>query len=75
MAKKILNIATFGIAGALLGGKKKKAAPAPEPGPVVMPLADDEAIMRAKKRSIASQLKRGGRSSTILSSSGETLGA
>lgn len=76
MAKKILNIATFGLAGALLGGKKKKKAePAPEPAPAVMPVADDEAIRQAKKRSIAAQMKRSGRSSTILSSSSETLGA
>lgn len=60
----------------LLGGKKKAAAtPAPTAGPLVMPLADDEKIKAAKRRSVAAQLQRGGRSSTILSGSpSETLG-
>lgn len=78
MSKKILNVATFGLAGALLKpfgkDKKKEAAPAPTPGPVVMPLADDEAVKLARKRSIAAQMKRGGRQSTMLTSSSETLG-
>ena len=77
MAKKILNIATGGLAGALLKpfGKKKPApTPAPEPGPQIMPLADDEAILRARRRSVAMQRARGGRSSTILSSDSDTLG-
>lgn len=70
MAKKILNIATLG----LIGGSKKKEAPAPE-GPKVMPLADDEAVKRAKKASIIKQMNRGGRSSTILSNDSDSLGA
>lgn len=70
MAKKILNIATLG----LLGGSKKKAEPAPV-GPKVMPLADDEAIKRARKASIIQQMGRGGRSSTILSDDSDSLGA
>jgi hypothetical protein len=75
MAKKILNIATFGLAGALFGGKdKKKAAPAPEPAPRVMPLADDDAVMRARRRSIAEQQRRAGRSSTMLTAESDSLG-
>lgn len=54
----------------LLGGGKKKAAPAPEP---VMPIADDQSVLLARKRSIAEQRKRGGRASTILTDN-EPLG-
>ena len=73
MAKKILKVATFGILGSnLFGGKKK--APEPEKGPVVMPIADDEEVRRAKKRSIIEQMSRGGRSSTMLSSDSDSLG-
>lgn len=75
MAEKILNIATFGLAGALFGGgKKKEPAPTPAPEPQTMPVADDEAIRTARRRSIASQMKRSGRSSTMLSSDSDTLG-
>jgi hypothetical protein len=76
--KKILNIATFGLAGALLkpfGKDKKKEEPAATPTPErVMPLADDEAIRRAKSASIIRQTGRSGRASTILTSPGSTLG-
>lgn len=75
MAKKILKVASLGlIGGSLLGGKKKKAAPV-EDGPKVMPLADDEAVKRAKKQSLLQQMGRGGRSSTILSDDSDSLGA
>lgn len=75
MAKKLLNIATFGVAGALFGksGKKKAAEPVKD-GPIVMPLADDDAIKRARRRSITEQMGRGGRSSTILSGDSDSLG-
>jgi hypothetical protein len=75
MAKKILNIATLGLAGAVLGHKKKATAPAAEPAPQVMPLADDEAVRLARKRSLAAMMQRGGRSSTMLSSDSDTLGS
>lgn len=65
MAKKLL-IATFGVAGALLGGKKKAAAPAATTPERVMPLADSEQVARARKDSILRQQGRTGRSSTIL---------
>lgn len=74
MAKKILNVATFGLAGALLG-KKKKPAEAAAPTERVMPLPDDEEVKRARKLSMLRQRGRSGRSSTILTgSSGSTLG-
>lgn len=73
MSKKILNIATFGLAGALFGGKKKKDEPAPAAAaPAVMPLPDDDKIMQARRRAIVRQRSRRGRESTILT--GDTLG-
>lgn len=73
MAKKVFKTILSPV-GSLLGvfGKDKKK-PSTEKGPVVMPLPDDEATKLAKKRSIAAQMQRGGRSSTILSE-GSTLG-
>lgn len=62
-----------GLVGSLLK-KKSHAAPAPTPGPIVMPIADDEAVRLAKKRSIAQQVGRGGRSSTILSADSDRTG-
>lgn len=47
-----------------------------EPEPV-MPLPDDEAARRARRRSIAGQMRRRGRASTILTDStiGDPLGS
>ena len=74
MAKKILKVASFGLLGGKLFGGGK-SAPAPTQTPQVMPLPDDQAILDARKRSIAAQMKRGGRTSTILTDgSGSTLG-
>ena len=77
MAQAVLP-ALFGIVGSkLVGGlfKKKPAAAAPtQAGAPVMPIADDEAVMRARKVSMIRQRSRGGRSSTILSQGSETLG-
>lgn len=75
MAKKILNIATFGLAGAILGGKKKKkeeAAPTPALAEPEMPLPDDTKIRDARKKAMIRVMARRGRESTILS--GDTLG-
>ena len=78
----VLGSGLFGIAGkaakGIIGGHKKdEPMPSPAPSPV-MPTTDDEAVRRARKRAIAAQLQRSGRSSTILSaaydSSGTTLG-
>ena len=70
------------VAGAVVS--KALAPKAPKPtavaapvleAPVVMPLPDDQAAQAAKRRSIAAQVVRRGRASTILSdSSSETLG-
>lgn len=50
------------------------AAPAPVTpkveAPTVMPTPDDQAVTAAKKKSIAAQLQRQGRASTILSQTG-----
>lgn len=77
MARKILkpvaNLAT-GVVGSVVGGLlggKKKSAPAEEPQ--TMPLPDDEKVRLARKRALAQQMARGGRSSTILTDA-DTLG-
>lgn len=74
---KLANVATFGLAGSAVKeifGKKKKAAPATPAAeePAVMPLADDEKVRAARKRSMIRQRARSGRDSTILS--GDRLG-
>lgn len=77
MAKKLIGGVAkiaLGTVGTVLGlGGKKKAA-APTPGPQIMPLADDEAVKRARRRSVADQMQRGGRTSTMLSGESDTLG-
>lgn len=55
-----------------MGGLFGAPTPAPVempviPEPTVMPLVDDAAAKKAKKKSLAAQQKRGGRVSTILS--------
>lgn len=80
MAKQILSVATAGLAGVALKGAakavgiggKKKPAETPAAGPVVMPLADDDAVMRARRAALARQ--RSGRTSTMLTDSTDTLG-
>lgn len=84
MAKRIIKSVVGlagGVVGSVIGGKlfggKDKVAAAAAPGPIVMPLADDEAVKAARKRSLLSQSQRGGRNSTILtdtSSGSSTLG-
>lgn len=65
--------------GGLFGGNDKPAAPAAPvlEAPTPMPLPDDEAVAAAKRRSIAAQMQRSGRQSTLLTNdpvTGETLG-
>ena len=70
-------IAGAGIGGSIGNavGKGPKSAVAPtQAGAPVMPIADDQAVMRARKVSMLKQRSRGGRSSTILSQGSETLG-
>lgn len=78
MSRKILNFATFGLAGvaakALFGKKKKKEEAPTTPEPAVMPLPDDERIGIARRRSIIRQRARRGRDSTILTTPGSALG-
>lgn len=62
-------------ASGLIPGKPEGSMPLPTlAAPKVMPTADDEAVKRAKRRSLAQQLQRRGRSSTILSGGDDTLG-
>ena len=69
-----------GLLGGILGAKQE--IPEPPPAPVVtpptpVPLLDDEAVAAAKRRSIAKQMQRSGRASTMLTKdpvTGDTLG-
>ena len=79
--KKVTKAFT-GLLGGILGGAQKAPEPPPEPVPVVtpptpVPLPDDEAVAAAKRRSIAKQMQRSGRASTMLTQdpvTGDTLG-
>jgi len=70
-----------GILGGLLGKKPKvdeeeaPVAPVVEPPPL-MPIPDDEEAQKARRRSIAAQISRRGRQSTILTQRdiGDSLG-
>lgn len=69
------SVASVASAVGAFGGRKSAAPPAFEKS-AVMPTPDDEAIKRARQRSIAAQLSRSGRQSTILSQpDSEFLGA
>lgn len=77
MAAAILPLA-LGVGGSLLAGAlmpKPQAPAATAQAPKVMPLADDQAVADAKRRSMMAQMQRGGRTSTMLSSDSDTLGA
>ncbi len=64
-----------GVAKGLTPKVAEVAAPPPVAAPIVMPTPDDEAVAKAKKKSLAAILARQGRASTILSdSSGDPLG-
>jgi hypothetical protein len=75
-ALPLLGAGLLGVGGmaasSLLSPKEKPPVAAPA-APAVMPIADDESVRRARRRSLAMQLNRGGRDSTILSD-GDTLG-
>jgi hypothetical protein len=57
--------------GGLIGGRQQMQMQAPAvAAPTTMPLPDDKAAALAKKSSIAEQLARRGRASTILTDTG-----
>lgn len=57
------------------GGDNPPAPPAPVVTPVTpIPLPDDQAVADAKRRSIAAQMQRSGRQSTLLTSDAPTGG-
>jgi hypothetical protein len=62
---------------ALMGGAPKPQPIVMPPPPPVIPLPDDDATRKAKRKSVATQVQRSGRQSTMLSNTiaGETLGA
>lgn len=66
---KIFPYGGIGILSKALDKKKSKPQPSP-----VMPFSDDEAVRKKRQRSIAEQLQRGGRTSTILTNDSEKLG-
>lgn len=69
--------AVANVVNSIFGGNQQQAA-APAPAPVVvpppkvMPTPDDEAIQKAKNKSIAAIVSRQGRASTILSGNDDT---
>lgn len=65
------------ISGIFGGGAATPALPEPTPvqaAPEATPIADETTIARKKKEAAARAQQRGGRSSTILSGDGDTLG-
>lgn len=69
-------ISTAILAGATLLGSRSmsrgsSAPPAPV-APAVMPVQDDEAAKKARKKSIAGTMQQSGRLSTILTDTGTT---
>ena len=62
----ILGGLASGLLGSLFGGKQG-SMPAPTvEKPAVMPTPDDDAVKKAKRRSLVEQMQRKGRESTIL---------
>lgn len=76
MAKKIIKGA-LGVVAPLLGiGGKKKAdtVATPVAATPVMPTADADTVLRAKRKAMAQQMQRGGRTSTMLTDNSDSLG-
>lgn len=62
----------------ILGGREERPAIPPPPvfePPPVMPTSDDEAVKASKRRSIAGQVARRGRQSTILTQNEDAVGS
>ena len=57
----------------MLGGGAPKPPPVPKPPPPT-PMADEEAIQRAKRGAAAGLQRRSGRASTVLSDAEDRLG-
>jgi len=78
--KSIRNVTGVAATDKIMSSLSKKLSggdvppmPAVEPVPV-MPLPDDEAVMKAKRKSQAGQAARKGRVSTIFTAEGTGLG-
>jgi hypothetical protein len=75
MGMTALILAGGAVAGAAAGGAfSKKPDPAEAPKPTVMPVINDAAVANARRRSLAQQLGRRGRQSTILTAEEDKLG-
>lgn len=73
MLVPILTTVASAVVGKMLAPKQPGAAPAPTiAAPPVMPTTDSAAAAKAQADSIARQLARGGRQSTILSDTSST---
>lgn len=70
LVKKLVRKSPIGMIARMAVGKSKSA----EATPNVMPLPDDDAVMRAKKRAAMASQSRTGRASTFLSGDSDTLG-
>jgi hypothetical protein len=70
----ILAVGAIGGAAASGAFNKPKTPPATIATPPPMPTPNDAAVQAAQRRSLAQQLGRRGRSSTILTGQDETLG-
>lgn len=75
MGKLIKGVAKVALSplGAALGMFDKPKAQAPQKERV-MAMPDEDALQRAKRRSLTEQVRRAGRSSTILTDDSDTLG-
>ncbi len=62
------GLAVKGLSSAVSGGGSSApaATPATTTGPTVMPLADSQAVLDAKRKATMAQIAREGRSSTML---------
>lgn len=72
----VISAAAAGAVGAAAAGAmapKSPALPQVKPPPT-MPTPDSQAVVAAQRRSLAAQVARRGRQSTILTDTGDTLG-
>lgn len=69
------SVAAAVVSRALAPKPPKAPEPLAPPKPEVMPLPDDLAAQQAKRKSLAEQITRRGRASTILTEQSDKLGA